>query len=139
MRTRGYYPWYDDRPITRPLSPTYNDVGGSGNVGGGVIGSGRGSNIGPGFGESGNREGRIGDGSGGAPNPVNGLTSASRDNQRYLVLGNPFQDPGLLDSMRTQWQELPNWKSAMVEGLTWEGTTEENAQKYISLVGVSPK
>jgi len=41
--------------------------------------------------------------------------------------------------MRRQWQELPNWKSAMVEGLTWEGTTEENAQKYISLVGVSPK
>ena len=132
MRTRGYYPWYDDRPITRPLSPTYNDVGGSGNVGGGVIGSGRGSNIGPGFGESGNREGRGGDGSGGAANP--GSTSASGGNQQCLSLGNPFQDPKLLDSMRKQWQELPNWKSAMVDGLTWEGTAEENAQKYISLV-----
>jgi len=43
----------------------------------------------------------------------------------------------LLDSTRRQWQELPNWTSATVGGLTWEGTAEENAQKYISLVGVS--
>jgi len=132
MRTRGFNPWYTDRPVPRPLSPSYNDVGGD--VGGGVIGLGRGSNLGPGFGESGNREGPSRDGSGGTANP--GSTSASVSNQEYLVLGNPFQDPELLDSMRRQWQELPNWKSAMVEGLTWEGTTEENMQKYISHVGV---
>ncbi len=132
MRTRGHYPWHTDRPVHRPLSPTYNDVGGDG--GGGEIGFGRGSNIDPGFGESA-REGDTGrgSGSGGAANP--GSTSASGGNQQYLVLGNPFQDPELLDSMRKQWQELPNWKSAMVEGLTWKGTAEENAQKYLSLVG----
>jgi len=135
MRTRGFSPWYTDRPIPRPLPPTYNDVGGGAD--GGVIGFGMGSNIGPGFGESGNTEGRSGDGSGGAANP--GSASAPGDNQQYLVLGNPFQDPGLLDSMRRQWQELPNWKSATIEGLTWEGTAEENAQKYISLVGVNSK
>lgn len=58
-------------------------------------------------------------------------------NQQYLVLGNPFQDPEVLKSMRRQWQQLPNWKSATVEGLTWEGTAEENARKYADLVGVS--
>ncbi len=128
MRTRGQYPWHTDRPVPRPLSPTYSGVGGNGSEG--AIGVG---NIGPGIGESGNREGGSGHGSGGAANP--GSTSTSGGNQEYLVLGNPFQDPELLDSMRKQWQELPNWKSAMVEGLTWEGTAEENAQKYISLVG----
>jgi hypothetical protein len=40
--------------------------------------------------------------------------------------------------MRRQWQQLPNWKSATVEGLTWEGTAKlkENARKYIDFVGV---
>ncbi len=128
MHTRGHYPWYTDRPVPCPLSPTYSNVGGDG---GGIIGFGRGGNIGPDFGESGNREGG-GHGSGGAANP--GSTSMSGGNQEYLVLGNPFQEPELLDSMRKQWQELPNWKSAMVEGLTWEGTAEENGQKYISHV-----
>jgi len=137
MRTRGFYPWYTDQSIPCPLSPTYEDVGGG--MGGDVMGLGRWSNIGPGSGGSDNREGRSGDGSGGAANP--GSTSASGGNQQqqYLVLGNPFQDPELLDSMRKQWQELPSWKSAMVEGLTWEGTAEENAQKYISLVGAGSK
>jgi hypothetical protein len=56
---------------------------------------------------------------------------------QYIELGNPFQDPELLESMRREWQQLPNWKSANIEGLTWEGTAEENAKKYIDLVGVS--
>jgi hypothetical protein len=58
-------------------------------------------------------------------------------NQQYLVLGNPFQDPELLESMRREWQQLPNWRSATVEGLTWEGTAEENARKYADLLGFS--
>ena len=58
-------------------------------------------------------------------------------NQQYLVLGNPFGDPELLESMRHQWQQLPNCKYATVEGLTWEGRAEENAGKYTDLVGVS--
>jgi hypothetical protein len=57
--------------------------------------------------------------------------------QQYLVLGNPLQDPDLLESMQCQWQQLPNWKSATVEGLTWEGTAEENVRKYINLIRVS--
>lgn len=57
--------------------------------------------------------------------------------QQYLVLGNPLQDPDLLESMQCQWQQLPNWKSATMEGLTWEGTAEENVRKYINLIRVS--
>ncbi|KAH7905798.1 hypothetical protein BJ138DRAFT_1017213, partial [Hygrophoropsis aurantiaca] len=110
MRMRGFYPWHADRPIPRPLSPTYSLV----DCGGGAGAAG------------------FGGGSGGAASP------RSHDGpQEYLVLGNPFQDPALLESMRRQWQQLPNWKAATVEGLTWEGTAEENARKYIDHVGVA--
>ena len=59
---------------------------------------------------------------------------STRLDQQYLVLGNPFRDPELLESMRRQWQQLPNWKSATVEGLTWEGTAEENTSILLASV-----
>ena len=113
MRTRGFHPWYTDRPIPRPLHPTYP----SGD--GGVVGVGDGGHSDIGIQAS----------------SSSGLVSAG-SNQPYLVLSNPFQDPGLLESMRQQWQRLPNWNSATVEGLTWEGTAEENAKRYVDLVGI---
>lgn len=92
---------------------------------------------GVGFGGSGGMGMRSGSG---------GATSSSSEhpstgiNQQYLILGNPFQDPDLelLESMRRQWQQLPNLKVATVEGLTWEGTAEENARIYVDLVGGRP-
>jgi hypothetical protein len=141
MRTRGFHPWCTDRPIPRPLSPTYTLV--DDGEGGGVAGFGGGGDIGVGFGGSGSMAGpgRSGGmvglgGSGGAASYSSGLPS-TEINQQYLVLSNPFQDPELLESMRHQWQRLPNWKSATVEELTWEGTAEENARKYVNLVGIS--
>jgi len=95
---------------------------------------GGGSDTGVGLGGSGGM-GRPG-GSGGAARSSSEPPSTGI-NQEYLVLSNPFQDPELLESMRRQWQQLPNWKYATVEGLTWEGTAEENARKYVDLVGVS--
>ncbi|KZP06079.1 hypothetical protein FIBSPDRAFT_1053750, partial [Athelia psychrophila] len=136
MRTRGFNPWYTDRSTSSTLSPTYTDVdnGGGDGVGGfgGAIDTevGSGGMAGPG--------GTAGPGgSGGVVGSSSGPTSTGA-NQEYLVLGNPFQDPELLESMRRQWQQLPNWKSATVEGLAWEGTAEENARQYVDLVGVSP-
>jgi hypothetical protein len=131
MRTRGFHPWCTDRPIRHPLSTTYTL---DNNRGGGVANLGGGSHTGVGLGGSGGM-GRPG-GSGGAASSSSEFASTGT-NQQYLVLGNPFQDPELLESMRRQWQQLPNWKSATVEGLTWEGTAEENARKYADLVGVS--
>jgi hypothetical protein len=96
------------------------------------LGDGSHTAVGSGGGDSMGRPG----GSGGAASS-SGEPSSTGINQQYLVLGNPFQDPELLESMRRQWQQLPNWKSATVEGSTWEGTAEENARKYADLVGVS--
>ena len=60
-------------------------------------------------------------GSGGAASS-SGEPSSTGINQQYLVLGNPFQNPELLESMRRHWQQLPNWKSATVETLKdWPG------------------
>ena len=134
MRTRGFHPWRTDRPITRPLSHTYalSDNG----EGGGSVGLGGGSDIGVGFDGSLGRGGTVGlAGCGEDASSSSGPLSSG--NQEYLILSNPIQDPELLESMRRQWQRLPNWKSATVEGLTWEGTAEENARKYVDLVGVS--
>jgi hypothetical protein len=96
------------------------------------VGIGGGSGIG--FGGSGGMVGP-GGGSGAAISSSGPISTGS--NQDYLVLSNPFQDPGMLESMRQQWQQLPNWKAAQVEGLTWEGTAEENAKKYVDLVGIA--
>jgi hypothetical protein len=35
--------------------------------------------------------------------------------------------------MRSARQE-PNWKTAVIEGESWEGTTEENVAKYLRLL-----
>ena len=91
---------------------------------------GDGSDTGVGFGGSGGLD-RPGGSGRATSSPSPGI------NKQFLVLGNPFQDPALLESMRRQWQQLPNWKSATVEGLTWEGTAEENTRKYVDLVVVS--
>ena len=130
MRTRGFHPWCTDRPIPHPRSTTYTPDNNSEDVGG----LGGGSDTGVGLGGSCGM---------GTPGGSGGVASSSSEppstgiNQQYLVLGNPFQDPKLLESMRRQWQQLPNWKSATVEGLTWEGTAGENTRKYANLVGVS--
>lgn len=141
MRTRGFHPWCADRPISHPLSPTYTLV--DHGAGGGAVGFGGGSHTGAGFGGSGGIAGPGGSGgmaglcqSGETASPSSGPPSTGIT-QQYLDLGNPFRDPGLLDSMRREWQQLPNWKAATVEGMTWEGTAEENAKKYVECVGVS--
>jgi hypothetical protein len=122
MRTRAFHPWCTDRPIPHPASTTYTP---GNDRGGGVANLGGGSHTGVSLGGSG---GMGTGGSGGAASP-SGEPSSTGINEQYLVLGNPFQDPELMESMRRQWQQLPNWKSATVEGLTWEGTAEENAKE----------
>ncbi|KAF8339310.1 hypothetical protein F5887DRAFT_1077528 [Amanita rubescens] len=134
MRTRGFHPWCADRSIPCPLSPTYTLVDNGG--GGGVAGFGGGSGAAePGGSDTDESDTDELGGSGGASSSSG--PSSTGINQQYLVLSNPFRDPELLESMRRQWQQLPNWKSATVEGSTWEGTAEENARKYVDLFGLS--
>lgn len=32
-------------------------------------------------------------------------------------------------------RELPTWKSCVLEGTSWEGTAEENREKYLAVMG----
>jgi hypothetical protein len=50
-------------------------------------------------------------------------------------LCNPFANRIELEALRRSFAEEPNWKAAVVEGETWEGTTEENVEKWRELVG----
>jgi len=95
MRTRGFHPWCTDRPIN-PTSTTYTF---GNNLGGGVANLEGGSHTGVGLGGSGGM-GKPG-GTGGAASSGSELPSTGI-NQQYLVLGNPFQGPELLESMRRQ-------------------------------------
>ncbi|KIM42867.1 hypothetical protein M413DRAFT_124969 [Hebeloma cylindrosporum] len=126
MRTRGFHPWCADRPIPHPQSATYARDDNDGVSGMADFGGGRDTGVG------------FGGNDGVATSPTSEPPSPTAPNQEYLVLGNPFQDQELLESMRRQWQQLPNWRAATVEGLTWEGTAGENARKYVDLVGVQP-
>jgi hypothetical protein len=40
--------------------------------------------------------------------------------------------------MKRSFSQQPNWKAAVVEGETWEGTAEDNIEKWVKLVGGSP-
>jgi hypothetical protein len=48
---------------------------------------------------------------------------------------NPFASPTELQSLKDSFSKQPNWKAAVLEGETWEGTAEENVNKWQRLVG----
>jgi hypothetical protein len=55
--------------------------------------------------------------------------------RRMVTLCNLFANPIELDALRCSFAEEPNWKAMVVEDETWEGTTEENVEKWQGLVG----
>jgi len=48
---------------------------------------------------------------------------------------NPFSNPAELQVMKDSFAKQPNWKAAVIEGETWEGTAEENINKWQELMG----
>jgi hypothetical protein len=50
---------------------------------------------------------------------------------------NLFANPAKLRAMKSSFSQQPNWKAAVVEGETWEGTAEDNVEKWRTLVGSS--
>jgi hypothetical protein len=54
--------------------------------------------------------------------------------RKTLKMTNPFANPAELEALKRSFAEHPNWKAAVIEGESWEGTTEENIQKWRGLV-----
>ena len=45
---------------------------------------------------------------------------------------NPFTNPSALQALKESYAKKPNWKAAVMEGETWEGSADENAAKSIN-------
>jgi len=58
--------------------------------------------------------------------------SSSRPTGVFIPL-NPFTHPTVLQGLKESFQQQPNWKAAVMEGETWEGTADENAAKWRKL------
>jgi hypothetical protein len=54
-----------------------------------------------------------------------------------MTMTNPFDNPAELEALKRSWAEQPDWKAAVIEGESWEGSVEENTVKWRSLVGPS--
>jgi len=53
----------------------------------------------------------------------------------YHMLSNPLDDPvAFLKSVG--YRNIPGWEGSVVEDESWEGTAEENAAKYLSILGL---
>jgi len=72
--------------------------------------------------------------------PLNEDTSfsanpATPQQSRTVTPTNLFANPEKLSAMKRSFSQQPNWKAAVVEGETWEGTAEDNVEKWQGLVG----
>ena len=52
---------------------------------------------------------------------------------RMIVIGPP--DAQVIDNVLTSMHQMPTWRAGTLEGMSWEGTAEENVQKYITYAG----
>jgi hypothetical protein len=54
--------------------------------------------------------------------------------QHMLFPSDPFKDTALLETLKRSFAQQPNWKASMLEGQRFDGTADENVQKYKDLV-----
>jgi hypothetical protein len=52
---------------------------------------------------------------------------------KFLIFTNPFANVVELEALKRDFAQQPNWKASLVEGESWEGTTEENIAKWQKL------
>jgi hypothetical protein len=49
-------------------------------------------------------------------------------------LGDPFANPAEMKALKRSFVEQPNWKAAIKEGEKWEGSSQENTNKYQGII-----
>ena len=65
-------------------------------------------------------------------------TQIKRPNDLIITFTNPFNNPSELEAIMRSSREQPNWKAAVREGQSWEGTAEENMEKYQRIMNPPP-
>lgn len=126
MHVRGRYPYipdYADRPIGVPLKwqrwITGAPDGGNGGVG--------------------ETSGDSGDESSGDSGDGGYDKEANRDlpkkkNPTTIVFKNLMTNPSELEGIMRYARQQPSWRAAVIEGESWDGTTEENIATYLRVL-----
>ncbi|KAK2461027.1 hypothetical protein APHAL10511_006968 [Amanita phalloides] len=152
MRVRGYWPLREDRAVPLPIAWVdwiEDDDGDNGDGGRRGRGRGRGHGRGRSRGHGRGRGRGRGHGRGGGNNHNHGPSMNETGSGRLLrshgpvpgssasvkvfIPTNPFADPTTLQALKESFAEQPNWKAAVMEGATWEGSADENAAKWRKL------
>ncbi|KIM39621.1 hypothetical protein M413DRAFT_29320 [Hebeloma cylindrosporum] len=148
MRVRGYWPWNEDRPISFPILWASNGMDGNDKRDKNKI-SEENANEGhhattstPSMGQTDPADSSLGSTSNASQHGVSFPANASTGRKKghkvktfTMTPTNPFANPVELKALKDSFAEQPNWKAAVVEGETWEGTGEENIKKYQEAVG----
>ena len=124
-----------DRPIPLPIA--WVDWIGDGRVGRGRGGRGRSRGHGRGHGRGDGNGHNHGTGENetdsGRRLRSRGHAPGSSASGKVLIPTNPFTDPTALQALKESFAEQPNWKAAVMEGTTCEGSADENAAKWHKL------
>ena len=115
--------WIDDDDGDNSNGGRHGGSSGRGRGHGGSLGGGNGHNHGPGKNETGS----------GCHLHSHGSVPGSSASGKVFIPMNPFTDPTALQALKESFAEQPNWKAAVMEGTTWEGSADENAAKWCKL------
>jgi hypothetical protein len=123
MRLRGFWPLSYDRPISLPiLWQTWIRTNSDGDP--------------VEIGDDGDTVSDVADAvNEDIPDYRHSRRSDDRGSMKWLILTNPFANVAELDTLKRSFAQQPNWKAAVVEGESWDGTAQENISKWKGLVG----
>ena len=68
-----------------------------------------------------------------SPQATTGTKKEKKQPQTWTPT-NPFANPADLEALKQSFTQQPNWKAAVVEGETWEGSAEENIAKWRAIM-----
>jgi hypothetical protein len=57
-----------------------------------------------------------------------------KKNPTSIVFKNPMTNPSELEGIMRFARQQPSWRAAVIEGESWDGTTEENIAKYLRVL-----
>ncbi|KAF5386029.1 hypothetical protein D9615_002642 [Tricholomella constricta] len=64
------------------------------------------------------------------PEVLSHLQPSSQEPATSITFMDPMANPAELEAIMCSARQQPNWRAAMIEGETWEGTAIENIEKY---------
>jgi len=67
-----------------------------------------------------------------------GSVQTKQPKQLMMTFTNPFANPSELEAIMRSSRQQPNWRAAVMEGESWEGTAEENVKKYQRIMNPPP-